>query len=33
MVCATGVIACTLLVCWFMRDTKAGSLIDAELKG
>lgn len=30
---ATGVIACTLLVCWFMRDTKAGSLIDAELKG
>ena len=30
---ATGVIACTLLVCWFMRDTKVGSLIDAELKG
>jgi MHS family alpha-ketoglutarate permease-like MFS transporter len=27
---ATGVIACTLLVCWFMRDTKAGSIIDAE---
>jgi MHS family alpha-ketoglutarate permease-like MFS transporter len=29
---ATCVIACTLVVCWFMRDTKAGSLIDAELK-
>ncbi len=27
---ATAVIACTLLVCWFMRDSKAGSLIDAE---
>ena len=27
----TGVIGCTLLVCWFMRDTHKGSLIDAEL--
>ena len=27
----TGVIGCTLLVCWFMRDTRKGSLIDAEL--
>lgn len=27
---ATAVIACTLSVCWFMRDTKATSQIDAE---
>ncbi|WP_374480458.1 MFS transporter [Zoogloea sp.] len=27
---ATAVIACTLLVCWFMRDTRASSLIEAE---
>ena len=27
---ATAVIACTLLVCWFMRDTRQASLIDAE---
>lgn len=27
---ATGVIACTLLVCWFMRDTKATSQIEKE---
>ncbi|MDY0976734.1 MFS transporter [Massilia sp. CFBP9012] len=29
----TGVIACTLVVCWFMRDTAAHSKIDAELRG
>lgn len=29
----TGVIACTLLVCWFMRDTGATSRIDAEEAG
>lgn len=29
----TGVIACTLLVCWFMRDTAAQSRIDAEAQG
>lgn len=28
----TAVIACTLLVCWFMRDTRKGSLIDAEAR-
>ena len=28
----TGVIACTLLVCWFMRDTGQRSLIDAEAR-
>ena len=28
----TCVIACTLLVCWFMRDTRKGSLIDAEAR-
>lgn len=27
---ATAVIACTLLVCWCMRDTRSTSLIDAE---
>ncbi|MBS0347586.1 MAG: MFS transporter [Proteobacteria bacterium] len=27
---ATVVIGCTLLVCWFMRDTRASSLIEAE---
>ena len=27
---ATAVIACTLLVCWFMRDTRQTSMIDAE---
>jgi MHS family alpha-ketoglutarate permease-like MFS transporter len=27
---ATAVIACTLVVCWFMRDTRALSRIDAE---
>lgn len=27
---ATAVIGCTLLVCWFMRDTRASSLIEAE---
>lgn len=27
---ATAVIACTLVVCWFMRDTAAHSRIDAE---
>jgi MHS family alpha-ketoglutarate permease-like MFS transporter len=26
----TAVISCTLVVCWFMRDTRKGSLIDAE---
>lgn len=30
---ASGVMACTLLVCWFMRDTAAHSRIDAEAKG
>jgi len=30
---ATGVIACTLVVCWFMRDTAANSRIDAEARG
>lgn len=30
---ATGVIACTLLVCWFMRDTAKLSKIDAEMRG
>jgi len=30
---ATAVIACTLLVCWFMRDTGAQSRIDAEAQG
>jgi len=29
----TGVIACTLLVCWFMRDTGAQSRINAETQG
>ncbi|TWI66179.1 MHS family alpha-ketoglutarate permease-like MFS transporter [Pseudoduganella lurida] len=29
----TAVISCTLLVCWFMRDTAATSRIDAEEKG
>ena len=29
---ATAVIACTLVVCWFMRDTRATSKIDAETK-
>ena len=29
---ATGVIACTLAVCWFMRDTAANSRIDAEAR-
>lgn len=28
---AKAVIACTLLVCWFMRDTQATSKIDAEI--
>ncbi|GLR25171.1 MFS transporter [Limnobacter litoralis] len=27
---ATAVIACTLLVCWFMRDTRSRSLLDAD---
>jgi MHS family alpha-ketoglutarate permease-like MFS transporter len=27
---ATGVITCTLMVCWFMRDTRQESQIDAE---
>jgi MHS family alpha-ketoglutarate permease-like MFS transporter len=30
---ATAVIACTLVVCWFMRDTSAQSKIDAEMQG
>ena len=30
---ATAVIACSLLVCWFMRDTANHSQIDAEIKG
>jgi MHS family alpha-ketoglutarate permease-like MFS transporter len=30
---ATAVIACTLVVCWFMRDTKKTSMIDAEDEG
>jgi len=30
---ATAVIACTLLVCWFMRDTAKQSKIDAEMRG
>jgi MHS family alpha-ketoglutarate permease-like MFS transporter len=30
---ATAVIACTLAVCWFMRDTGALSKIDAEARG
>jgi MHS family alpha-ketoglutarate permease-like MFS transporter len=29
---ATAVIACTLAVCWFMRDTSKQSKIDAEMK-
>lgn len=29
---ATAVIACTLLVCWFMRDTAKQSEIDAEMR-
>jgi MHS family alpha-ketoglutarate permease-like MFS transporter len=29
----TAVIACTLIVCWFMRDTGALSKIDAEARG
>ena len=29
----TAVIACTLVVCWFMRDTSAQSKIDAEARG
>ena len=29
----TAVIACTLVVCWFMRDTGALSKIDAEARG
>lgn len=29
---ATAVIACTLLVCWFMRDTKATSKIDEDAR-
>jgi MFS transporter, MHS family, alpha-ketoglutarate permease len=29
----TAIIACTLLVCWFMRDTGALSKIDAEARG
>jgi MHS family alpha-ketoglutarate permease-like MFS transporter len=28
----TAVIACTLVVCWFMRDTGAQSKIDAEAR-
>jgi MHS family alpha-ketoglutarate permease-like MFS transporter len=30
---ATAVLACTLTVCWFMRDTGAHSRIDAEARG
>lgn len=29
---ATAVISCTLVVCWFMRDTSAQSKIDAEMQ-